>query len=278
MINIFDNISFEKRRSITRFLNTNGKGGTIGAGYIYKNPGIYTFDSTLYSMSYIIEGTGRHILNDGREWPIATGSIFHRLPNIEHRAEVLTPWKECYIDSDFFVYNQLKQCGFFNFDEPVGQAEFSLSLVETILNFIDRLDHASGAALLRLFTEWQNIYLDALERVKAFQKNNNKNQLSIERICHEIQESISSGPPLPTLCATNGWGYEKTRKLFKEAMGISLGNYRIKKRLEKAAIYLTTTNETISFIAEYLGYKDPFEFSKQFHKFMGVSPGKFRNR
>jgi AraC-like DNA-binding protein len=66
------------------------------------------------------------------------------------------------------------------------------------------------------------------------------------------------------------------RKLKDE--GTSYRELLDKVRMDLAEQYITRNNFTITETAYLLGYSDPNNFSRAFKKWMGVSPGSFRNK
>lgn len=67
-------------------------------------------------------------------------------------------------------------------------------------------------------------------------------------------------------------------RLFKSCMGTTPVNYIITKRMEKARILLNETNMKIMDIANEVGYKDIYYFTKLFKKEIGVAPTSYRKR
>ena len=65
-------------------------------------------------------------------------------------------------------------------------------------------------------------------------------------------------------------------KIFKNTMDISLQNFLIQYRINKACEYMINTNLTITEISQLVGYANIFNFSRSFSKVKGVSPGKWR--
>ena len=63
---------------------------------------------------------------------------------------------------------------------------------------------------------------------------------------------------------------------FKKNMGISFKQYLNRKRLEAAAIELTTTEEQISYIAFSCGFGSVTSFYQNFMDFYKLSPKRFR--
>ncbi|CAK7192369.1 Arabinose operon regulatory protein [Commensalibacter sp. Nvir] len=64
--------------------------------------------------------------------------------------------------------------------------------------------------------------------------------------------------------------------LFKENMGVSISVWREDQRMNRAKFLLQTTPLSICQIAQELGYKDQFYFSRVFKNKIGLSPKKFR--
>ncbi len=65
-------------------------------------------------------------------------------------------------------------------------------------------------------------------------------------------------------------------RLFSELIGKSPMVALIESRLQKAKQYLTGSDLTIKQIAEEIGYRDAFFFSRQFKKNFGITPLQFR--
>lgn len=68
------------------------------------------------------------------------------------------------------------------------------------------------------------------------------------------------------------------QQLYKKAFGISFGSDIIKSRLEFAAELLLYSDMSITEIGYKCGYRSPVHFSRQFSKFMGVSPSAWRKK
>lgn len=64
--------------------------------------------------------------------------------------------------------------------------------------------------------------------------------------------------------------------VFKKETGLNYSSYLIDIRIEKAKQMISETNETISSIAENVGYKDYRYFSQLFTKSVGVKPALYR--
>ena len=63
---------------------------------------------------------------------------------------------------------------------------------------------------------------------------------------------------------------------FLKATNTSPKKYILKLRMEKGAYLLLNTNQSVSAIANTLGYPDPLYFSRLFRTYIGVSPNHYR--
>ena len=73
------------------------------------------------------------------------------------------------------------------------------------------------------------------------------------------------------------FGFERSYlyRLFKKEYGISVKEYIIKVRMDKAK-ELLKSGSTVADVAELVGYSDEFAFSKAFKKYLGISPLSFK--
>lgn len=70
--------------------------------------------------------------------------------------------------------------------------------------------------------------------------------------------------------------YERFRKLFRLRMGMPPGEYRIRRRIDRARSLIAQDGLSNKEVAYRLAYADPFVFSKQFKRYTGMSPAAFR--
>jgi len=66
------------------------------------------------------------------------------------------------------------------------------------------------------------------------------------------------------------------RRQFQATMGVSAMEYVIARRVDHAKELLGTTTLAIKEVAEQLGYRDVFFFTRQFRKVTGVTPAAYR--
>lgn len=73
------------------------------------------------------------------------------------------------------------------------------------------------------------------------------------------------------------FGFERSYlyRLFKKEYGISVKEYIIEVRMDKAK-ELLKSGSSVAEVAELVGYSDEFAFSKAFKKYLGISPLSFK--
>ena len=91
-----------------------------------------------------------------------------------------------------------------------------------------------------------------------------------------LNESIQEQPDYGSLAEKYCMSQSTLRRQFKEYTGEPIHTYLLRKRIHTACEMLVHTDMSIKCIAQKLGYRDIYFFSRQFHKFTGLTPGQFR--
>lgn len=83
--------------------------------------------------------------------------------------------------------------------------------------------------------------------------------------------------PVEELAKSVSLSVSRFHVVYKLMFGISPVNDLIQARIDRAKLMLLEDEgSTLSVIAEKLGYKNPYDFCRQFTKFAGISPGNYR--
>ena len=104
------------------------------------------------------------------------------------------------------------------------------------------------------------------------------NQLS--EVIHEIANYIQQHPGIQhrvaDLAARAGLSPRYFSIKFKELIGTSVQTYMIRTRIERAQHLLLHAGMNVTEVADALGYRDIFFFSRQFKQYTGKSPSEIR--
>jgi AraC family transcriptional activator of mtrCDE len=100
----------------------------------------------------------------------------------------------------------------------------------------------------------------------------------IKPIIERIDKEAILGSHYEGWLEESGLGKTQFHELFKQATGQSPKAYWTKAIMKQAAVILWESTQSITAIAEDLGYSSIHHFTKQFSHFYGVSPSEFRKR
>ena len=130
---------------------------------------------------------------------------------------------------------------------------------ETVEELLENLHFAAEQMASEIFSFKGMRHSSALRRAQSYIWKNFSRKVSLEEI------SKAAGLSAP---------YFST--IFKEEMGENFSSYINRIRVEKAAVLLKETSNTIKKIAKICGFEDQSWFSKIFKHFTGITPGKYR--
>ncbi|WP_375753550.1 AraC family transcriptional regulator [Vibrio sp. HN007] len=249
----------------------------IGSGYIEENgTGNVHIDGRFpfYSVVYVVHGEGEYIDKDGNSYPLRSGSIFQRLPQIKHTTYITegTGWKEYYLDCNEELYEHL--CSLLLVDKsiPVYQREVAEPVIASIKSFMEELQTGTEEQVFDAYLS----YLNILRTLFTRQDEDIIPDAMIKESLENFERLYPTRFDLKEYCKDKGWGYEKFRKTFKKHLGVSPREYLIRKRMNEACRLLRATNLRISEISTKLGYASQYEFSNQFNKYFSVAPKHYR--
>lgn len=104
--------------------------------------------------------------------------------------------------------------------------------------------------------------------------------ISKEQTCQDIREYISwhLGEPLKCSQIADYFGYNEKylTTLFGHRFGISLKQYIIREKMERAKALLTESDTPVAQIGYQLGFADAHNFSHAFSAAVGMTPGEYR--
>ena len=96
------------------------------------------------------------------------------------------------------------------------------------------------------------------------------------RVKEFVEERLESLITLADLAQIAGSSVYHFSRAFKNTVGDSPYNYVLRRRTERAKIYLTASEASLTEIASACGFRNAMHFSKTFSRLLGVSPSRFR--
>ncbi len=115
---------------------------------------------------------------------------------------------------------------------------------------------------------------DFVERVHAVRAQ--KLSREIESACSYVERHLEEELSLASLASYAGYTEYYFSKKFKKETGLTLAEYIRRKRLEKAAMLLRSTELDVKQIAMQLRFCSQSYFTDNFRKHFGVSPSQYR--
>ncbi|MEK6793318.1 MAG: AraC family transcriptional regulator [Spirochaetota bacterium] len=222
-----------------------------------------------FTMTYILAGKGVYRPLNARAQMLAPGALFNRPA---HEPFSLTrderfPWAEFSIAlPDSFARTFISICGMHERTVVSVLRSDIFDGISSVFRAMSRADAcASLSAVFDLagrFTRssLEKAPIDAIRRALV---------LMGKRV-------IRTDDDMRAVASAVGMSYERFRKAFTAHIGMSPREYRIRQKIRRAEDAIAM-GEDISAAAESLGYPDQFTFAKQFKKFTGYSPAKYRS-
>ena len=91
-----------------------------------------------------------------------------------------------------------------------------------------------------------------------------------------INQNLQKDLSLDTVATYMHFNAKYFSRLFKELSGMTLSEYIVQLRIEKAAALLVSTEDSVELIAETVGYRSASYLSRKFHDYFGCTPREYR--
>lgn len=263
-------------RTVYRTMGRGTAWDRIGAGIMDKQ-GVSVdhreYRPRTWSLVYVLRGRGAYRAADGRHWQLEPGACFQRVPGRAH-STVLEPdsgWVEAFIDLGPTLHQALAAMQVLAEEPPVWMWGHEAGRVARFSALIDDLADAGEARLPGLCVRILGLAVDALRRPGADGEDD-----AVDRACQLLADQAATRLDLRSWCRRERLDYERFRKAFQRRLGMPPGQYRIRRRMDRACELLQTTDRSVAAIAAELGYATAYDFSAQFRARMGVPPSRYR--
>lgn len=270
-------MSAYKTRVSYRTVGPNRTAGNLSCGFLYKpddrgsNRDI-TF--TYYGGLLLLDGEGEYSDRSNACIKLSRGSFVQRLPGVKH-STIVKPdgkWLEFFVCISAESYHNLLSMGLMS-DQPVMRCDEAVleEILPAARSLLSSMQCADENGLVRLYFEAQQFLCTVTSRCSR-----SREEEDCIRLACRLMERYSGRITGQELASQMNLGYEALRKQFKAAMGVSLGQYAIRVRVNRAKVLLLRSNLPLEKLAVQLGYPDCFSFCKQFKQHTGISPSLFR--
>lgn len=226
-----------------------------------------------YDLFYVWSGEGEVRLND-RPYEVGKGSCFLFRPG-DHTSATHNPQKPLvltYIHFDVKEEVRVEPEPYRVLQETV---EFEHLLSRYVRMFLVKTFAAEEEA--RLVLKLLLIHLLRADMESPVERRGS-NQLT--EAIHEIANYIKQNPGMPHRVEDLAQRAQLSPRYFsikfKEMTGLSVQSYMIRTRIERAQHLLMHAGMNVTEVADALGYRDIFFFSRQFKQYTGKSPSEIR--
>ena len=98
----------------------------------------------------------------------------------------------------------------------------------------------------------------------------------LAQVLARLDDVDQPDPDYARLAAEHAMALNTLRRRFRRAVGVPLHAYRLSRKMAEARRLLADTGLTLQDLADRLGYRDVYYFSRQFAAEVGVPPGRYR--
>lgn len=259
---------------------------------VYHNPVDDLHFHNLLEIGYCHEGSGEILLDTGSVEKYRTGSFTVIPINIPHSTwsdgEGTNYWEFLYIDADTFLSEM--------YGSDQGFARELTARVNKRAHILHETENPALAGTIRAILEEkrtpkeyegevekclvQKLLLE-IARVNPLEARKNDQPLKLKKaMIHSlayVDEHYAETIKIETLAEVSHLSETHFRRVFENIMHMMPVDYINFIRIQKACEYLKNSNDSIENIAIKVGYVSLSTFHRNFRKFVGASPYKWKN-
>lgn len=232
---------------------------------------IFTNDR-LSGLVFPLKGTAQFSI-DGLTYEIEQGSILHVGPNMEMKRTVA--------NDEIFEYAVIhfELSGESANRFPIFKEHFMLQVGDS-MKLNNRVQQLMQNFLIPgglAFLQSKRLFLTVLEEmIVASEKTHSEKAESMDAIIQYMHQFFPKAITVLNVAKHFQVDRRRLTSLFERQMGVTPNMYLTDLRIQHAKLLLRTSNLSVAHIAERIGYKDHFYFSRVFKKETGLSPTVYR--
>ncbi|MFD0588394.1 helix-turn-helix domain-containing protein [Paenibacillus sp. GCM10027627] len=226
-----------------------------------------------FDLFYVWSGEGEVEVN-GQVYQVGTGSCFLFRPG-DYTSATHNPQRPLVLTYIHFAVNEEAEAIPERYRMLTDTVDFEYMLTRYVRLFLVQTYAAEEEA--RLVLKSLLIQLLRSDNQAPVEKKGS-NQLT--EAIHEVANYIRQNPSIPhrveDLATRAQLSPRYFSMKFKEMIGMSVQTYMIRTRIDRAQHLLMQAGMNVTEVADALGYRDIFFFSRQFKQYTGRSPSEMR--
>lgn len=231
-----------------------------------------------FQIVYITEGGGYFESESVPRRRIAAGTVIMLFPNEQHSyaPDTNEGWSEFWIGFKGEIAERILAAGFFTPKEALIEIGLSNSLIGLYRDAIRLAEKERIASQQLLAGVVSHMLGHILYKYRSRSDGANRTEDIVNEARQLMRQRIHHLLHAKDIADELGVGYSWFRQSFKRVTGISPAQYMARLLISRAKEMLMSESQTISEIADILGFESVGQFSTLFRKIEGVTPRQFR--
>lgn len=182
-------------------------------------------------------------------------------------------YAKAYVCLDPSVAHAFVALGLVDPSRPVVYVPEDDDILERWLRLRALCENSGPESFFAVFIETQRLLASLLGRGEQ-ELVSDEGAPWMAEACRMLASDLADRLPTASVAQILGVDYHTFRRIFRKVKGLPPGEYRIRRRLDRACSLLAKYN--VSETGYRLGYATPCAFSAQFTRFVGQSPKDYR--
>lgn len=270
------NYKFKNMTLNVRAVNRLGPSGTLtplrcGFQLIEKGHTDRNFLTHEYAIVYVLSGEGYYQDDVYGRITVTPGCLIQRFPGVLHSLTLSGPRACFYLAVPGETVELFKVTDALASESPVIHIGLLEDVVVDFQNLMDEMHNKKEEELMAVLLSAQRCILKFHQCAR---KAINPEDLEMEKAMELLGENLDQKIILAEVAEKLNISYPSFRLRFSRYTGLPPGDFRIKKRIERAR-ELLNSGCNVKQTSNTLGYPDSFTFSRQFKRVTGISPMKY---